>query len=242
MLEWGQCCCEEVHREPIRCGRNVLIKPTWCNRDEVETLSWYATVGGIRTEPIEMQECRMSRRRHKYEKSSMQTVTSTTTSHKAKRDGTQLRVVTLEHADAMCAPEHHASTLHTRALRSVTSRMMSKCRTRQLESCDPSSAFFHAWRERGVRVKPPKDPRLSDGWRWQLAGAFLLLSPGGARMMTDAECVENLAGLSAVKELKPSSRASGGGQCSVLETSTAAERVVRRKDTRIPLYLEKKQI
>ena len=94
-------------------------------------------------------------------------------------------------------------------------------------------------------MKKTKDPRLSDGWRWQLAGAFRLLSPGvnsqwspgSARMMTDAECVENLAGLSAVKELKPSSRASRG-QCSVLETSTAAESVVRLKGTRIALYLE----
>ena len=136
-----------------------------CNRDAVETLSWHATVGGIKTKQIPVQECGMSRRCHKYEKSSMQTIISTTTSHKAKRDGTQPRVVTLEYADAMCAPELHASTLRTRALRSVTSRMMLKCRTRQLESCDALSAFFHHWLEKSVRVNPPKDPRLSDGWR-----------------------------------------------------------------------------
>ena len=53
----------------------------YCDCDAVETLSWYAAVGGIRTE----QECEMSRRRHKYEKSSMQTFISTTMSHKAKR-------------------------------------------------------------------------------------------------------------------------------------------------------------
>ena len=56
-------------------------------------------------------------------------------------------------------------------------------------------------------------------------------------MMTDAECVENLSGLSAVKALKPSSRASGREQ-SALETSTGAESVVHRKGTRIVLYLE----
>ena len=203
------------------------------------------TVGGIKTEQILVQECEMFRRRHKYEKSSMQTVTSTTTSHKAKRDETQLRVVTYKYADAMLVPEH-CDTLHTRALRSVTSRMMSKCRARQLKSCDTLSAFFHARLVRGVRMKSPKDPRLSDCWRWQLAGAFLLLSPGvnsqwspgSARMMTDAECVENLAALFEVRRLKPSSRASGRGQCSVLETSTAAESVVRRKGRRIALYLE----
>ena len=127
-----------------------------CNRDAVGILSWYATVGGIKTEPKRMQDCEMFRRRHKYEKPSMQTVVCTTTSHKAKRDETQLRVVTHEYADAM-------RVLETRALQSVISRVMSKCHTRQLESCDTLSAFFHAWLERGVRVKPPKDPRLSDG-------------------------------------------------------------------------------
>ena len=45
-----------------------------CNCDAVEILSWYATVGGIETEQIQVQECEMFRRRHKYEKSSVQTV------------------------------------------------------------------------------------------------------------------------------------------------------------------------
>ena len=119
-----------------------------CNCDAVEILSWYTTVGGIETEQRQVQECEMFRRRHKYDKSSMQTVISTTTSHKGKRDETHLRVVTHEYADAMRVPEHYASTLRTRTLQSVTSRMMSKCRTRQLESCDTLSAFFHAWLER----------------------------------------------------------------------------------------------
>ena len=34
-LEWSQCWCEEVQREPVRCGRNVLVKPTW---EYVQTL------------------------------------------------------------------------------------------------------------------------------------------------------------------------------------------------------------
>ena len=169
-----------------------------CDRDAVETLSWYATVGGIRTE----QECEMFRRRHEYEMSSMQAVMSTTTSHKAKKDEAQPRVVTHQ-----CADEHYASTLRTRTVQPVISRMMSKCRTRQLEACDTLSAFFHACLERGVRTMPPKDPRLSDGWRWQLARALFPLSPGvctqwlpgGVHMATDARCVENLAGLSEVK-------------------------------------------
>ena len=35
MLEWGQRWCEEVQRESVRCGKNVLIKPT---RKFVQTL------------------------------------------------------------------------------------------------------------------------------------------------------------------------------------------------------------
>ena len=210
----------------------------YCDCDAVETLSWCATVGGIRTE----QECEMFRWPHKYEKSSMQTVICTTT--RAKRDEAQLRVVTHEYTDAMCVPEHYASTLSTRTLRSVISRMMSKCRTRQLESCDTLSAFFHAWLERGVQMKSTKDPRLSDGWRLQLARAFFPLSPGvstqwmpgSARMATDAGCVENLAGLSEVKGLKSSSRVAGRGQCGVLKTSTATEILVHREGMIIALY------
>ena len=57
-------------------------------------------------------------------------------------------------------------------------------------------------------------------------------------MVTDANCAENLAGLSAVKGLRLSSRASGRGQHGVLETSTAAETVVLRKGTRIAFYLK----
>ena len=97
------------------------------------------------------------------ERKVIHTVISTTTSHRARRDEAQPRVVTHEYADAMRAPEHYASTLRTRTLQSVISRVMSKCRTRQLESCDTLSAFFHAWLERCVRMKSPKDPGLS-GW------------------------------------------------------------------------------
>ena len=91
-----------------------------------------------------------------------------------------------------------------------------------------------------MRTKPPKDPRLSNGWCWQLARALLPLSPGVSIQWlpaTDARCVENLAGLSEVKGLKPSSRASGHGQRGVLETSTDAETAVNRKAARIALYL-----
>ena len=76
---------------PIKSTRkDVQTTSECCNRDAVETLSWHATVGGIKTEQIQVQECEMFRRCHKYEKSSMQTVISTTAFHKAKRGETQL--------------------------------------------------------------------------------------------------------------------------------------------------------
>ena len=151
MLEWNQRCSKrykvsamwEERADQICMEVCPNITCECCNRDAVETLSWYATVGGIRTE----QQYEMFRRRHEYDKSSMETVISTTTSHKAKKDWTQSGVVTHKYADAMRVPGHYASTLRTQALKSVVSRMLSKCRTRQLESCDTLSAFFHAWLE-----------------------------------------------------------------------------------------------
>ena len=139
-----------------------------------------------------------------------------------------------------CLHVHYASTPRTRALRSVISRMMSKCRTRQLESCDTLSTFFRGWLERGVRVESVKDPRLSDGWCWHLVRAVQLLSPGvsiqwsagSAHRTADTKHVENLAVLSEVKGLKPSSRVTGRGQHDVLELSTAAKAVVFRGGAR----------
>ena len=49
---------------------------------------------------------------------------------------------------------------------------MSKGRTRQLASHDVSVAFFRAWLERGVWVKPPKVLRLSGDWLWYVVRAL----------------------------------------------------------------------
>ena len=54
------------------------------------------------------------------------------------------------------APEHHVSA---RAC-----RMMSKGHTCQLVSYNVSAVSFRAWLEREVRVKPPKDFGLNDGF------------------------------------------------------------------------------
>ena len=119
----------KVQRKPVRCGKNVPIKPTWKYDQTLQVSA--ATVTQFKTE---------------LQSSARQRPT------KPRERRNSARVVTLEYADAMCAPEHCASTPHTRALRSLISRMMSKW----LESCDTLSAFFHAWLERGVWVKPPK--------------------------------------------------------------------------------------
>ena len=49
---------------------------------------------------------------------------------------------------------------------------MSKGRTRQLASHDVSVAVFHAWLERGVWVKPPKNLRLNGDWLWYVVKAL----------------------------------------------------------------------
>ena len=85
------------------------------------------------------------------EKPPNEKVISTKMFHTAKGDEVRSRSVAREYADGVFAPEHHAGTPPTWALKLVISRMMSKGRTRQLASHDVSVAFFHAWlRERRV--------------------------------------------------------------------------------------------
>ena len=110
--------------------------------------------------------------KRKSEKPPDEKVISTKMFHKAKGDEVRSRIVAREFADGVSAPEHHAGTPPTWALKLVISRMMSKGRTRQLASHDVSVAFFHAWLERGVWVKPPKDLRLSDDWLWYVVKAL----------------------------------------------------------------------
>ena len=144
-----------------------------------------------------------------HESLSAEAVVSTRMSHKAKRERAQPRIAAPECADAMRVSEHFASTPCTRTQRLMINRMMSKCRTRQLESCDTSSAFFHDWLERGVWTEPPTEFRLDDG-RWQPvkalelpSGVSVRWSSGNTHMTTNAKHVENLAGLSEVKSSTP---------------------------------------
>ena len=94
-------------------------------------------------------------------------------------------------------------------------------------------------------MKAPKDPRLSDGWRWERARAFFPLSswvstqrsPGGVHTATDVRCVENLASL-LCQGSKSSSQVAGHVQYGVLKTSTATEIMVHREGVRIAPHLD----
>ena len=82
-------------------------------------------------------------------------------------------IVTPECADAMRVSEHYASTPCTRTQRLLVNSMMSKCRTRQPESCDTPSAFLHDWLSSECAwTEPPTDLRLNDGRCWLLVKAL----------------------------------------------------------------------
>ena len=110
-----------------------------------ETLDRDATIAGIRAELTQMREFGVFERQRKSEKPPNEKVTSTKMFHKAKGQ-VQSRIVAREFADGVFAPEHHAGTPPTWALKLVISRKMSKGRTRQLASHNMSVA----WLERGV--------------------------------------------------------------------------------------------
>ena len=124
----------------------------FCDHYTGEVLDRDATIAGIR-ELTQMQEFGVFVWRRRTEKPAA-----------AKGDEVRSRIVARQFADGVFAPEHHAGTPPTWALELViSSTMVSKSRTRQLASHDVSVAFFHAWLERGVWVKFPKELRLSDG-------------------------------------------------------------------------------
>ena len=130
-----------------------------------EILNPNATVAGIRAEPMQMQEFGVFEWKRKSEKLVDERVISTKMFHKAKGDEGD-RSLWHERTQMEFAPKHHAGTPPTWALKLVNSRMMSKGCARQLASHDLLVAFFHAWLERGVWVKPPRELRLTDDWLW----------------------------------------------------------------------------
>ena len=165
-----------------RSVRGLLIRPTWKRFFDAagefyddytgEILDRDATIAGIRADHSQMQQFGVFARKRKSQKPATEKVISTKMFHKAKGDEVRSRIVAREFADGVFAPEHHAGTPPTWALKLVISRMMSKGRARQLASHDVSVAFFHAWLERGVWVKPPKDVRFGDDWLWYVVKAL----------------------------------------------------------------------
>ena len=137
-----------------------------------EILDRDATIAGIRAELAQMQEFGVFEWRRSSEKPAGERVISSKMFHKAKGDEVRSRMVAWEYADGVFAPEHHAGTPPTWALKLVLSRMVSKGRTRQFASHDVSVAFFHAWLEQGVWVKPPRELRLGDDWLWYVVKAL----------------------------------------------------------------------
>ena len=138
-----------------------------------EILDRDATIAGIRAEPTQMQLFgvfawkRTSPRNHPVRKSSARRCSTKPMDTKFGQE--------LWHESTLMQCLHLSTTpaLHPhRALKLVISRMMSKGRTRQPASHDVSVAFFHAWLERGVWVKPPKNLRLSDHWFWYVVKAL----------------------------------------------------------------------
>ena len=131
---------------------------------QVETLSWCRDIcrNQDRSKICEIVQVASRVRKVIHADSHLQDIVLT----ELKKDEAQLRVF----------------DTRIRAMQSVISRMMSKCRTRHLESCDTFSAFFHAFLERDVQMKS-KDPEWSDGWRWQLAMSVLSSESRGEHLV-----------------------------------------------------------
>ena len=156
--------------------RRLLIRPTWKrffffdaasefdDHFTGEILDRDATIAGIRAELTQMQEFGVFEWKRKSEKATQRESHQHEDVPQSQGRRGPVKNCGTKYADGVFAPEHHAGTPPTWALKLVISRMMSKGRTRQLASHDVSVAFFHAWLERGVWVKPPKNLRLSDDW------------------------------------------------------------------------------
>ena len=83
-----------------------------------------ATIAGIRAELTQMQEFGVFEWKRKSEKPPDEKVISTKMFHKAKGDEVRSRIVAREYADGVFAPEHHAGTDPTWALKLSTSACM----------------------------------------------------------------------------------------------------------------------
>ena len=185
----------------------------------------------------------MPTRRRKSKNPSTERVIHTNVFNRSKRDQVRSRVVARDNTAGMSALDNNVSAR--------VCRMMSKDRTRQLVSCDVSAVSFRAWLERDVRVKPPKDFRLSADWLRYVLKAFLLLSTDASRKSailkrilrwstegvhraTDVERVECSADLLEVRGAKSRPWITGRD---ALELLTTAETTTSRRAEGTGLYL-----
>ena len=162
--------CEEYVRRPdVKVGFDAAGEFSDYNG---EVLDWSLKVTGTDDETTRIEKTAVLTRRHNSKKPSTERIIHTNVLNRSKRNQVRSRIETRDNTTGVSAPEHYVSA---RAC-----RMMSKDRTQQLVSYDVSAVSFRTWLERDVRVKPPKDFRLSDDWLGCVTKAFLL-SPGTSR-------------------------------------------------------------
>ena len=161
--------CEEYVRRPdVKVGFDAAGEfSDYCN-DEVLDRSLKIT--GTDDETTRIEKTAVLTRRHKSQKPSTERIIHTGVFNRSKRNQVRSRIET---RDNTVAPERYVSA--------QACRMMLEDRTHQLVPYDVSPVSFRTWLERDVRVKPPKDFRLSDDWLRCVMKAFLLLSPGTSR-------------------------------------------------------------
>ena len=164
--------CEEyVSRPDVKVGYDAAGE--FGDYYNGEVLDWSLKITGTNNETTRIEKTAVPTRRHRSKKPSTERVIHTNVLNRSKRNQVRSRNETRDNATGVSAPEHDVSA---RAC-----RMMWKDRTHQLVPYDVSAVSFRTWLERDVRVKLPKDFRLSDDRLRCVMKALLLLSPGTSR-------------------------------------------------------------
>ena len=147
--------CEEYVRRPdVKVGFDAAGEfSDYCNG---EVLDWSLEITGTDDGTTRIEKTAVLTRGHKSKKLSTERIIHTNVLNRSTRHQVRSRIETRDNTTGVSAPEHSVSA---RACRT-----MSKDRTHLLVSCDVSAVSFRTWLERDVRVKHPKDFRLSDDW------------------------------------------------------------------------------
>ena len=162
-------CEEHVCRPDVKVGFDAAGE--FRDHYNGEVLDWSLKITGTNNETTRIEKTGVPTRRQKSKKPLTERVIHTNVFNRSKRIQVRSRIETRDNTAGVSAHE-----LSARAC-----RMPLKGRTRQLVSYDVSAVSIRAWLERDVRVKHPKDFRLSDDWLRYVMKAFLLLSPDASR-------------------------------------------------------------